>query len=204
MFWLITAAYAGVIFTEEDLQEFCADQGECPMVIGEVIEATCISKAEYPDGSVITNYGATIQVIEDADNLGLGDSFELHTTDNDYLDADEAPLCAETDPGHPVGEIARYYLSPQVMDGVYSLYGSQSFYPTDDSNPDPEPICDPLVDDEEEEEVDDTGENEDNDEPEAVVETKGCSSTGGPVSAVLGLLALVGIVRRREADELSY
>ena len=203
MFWLITAAYAGVIFSEDDLQEYCVPSRECPMVFGEVIEATCISKGEFPDGSVITNYGATIQIIEDANNLGLGDTFELHTTDSDYSKADAAPGCSTTDPGHPVGEIARYYLSLQVMDGVYSLYDSETFYPTDDSDPDPEPICDSIIDEEEEEEVDDTGENEDNDAPEAVVETKGCSSTGGPVSAALGFLALVGIVRRREADKLS-
>jgi uncharacterized protein (TIGR03382 family) len=197
MFWFITAAYASIIFSEDDLQDLCVPSGEYPMVIGEVIEAECISKGEYPDGSVITNYGATIQVIEDADNLGLGDTFELHTTNNDYSNADIAPGCSITDPGHPAGEIARYYLSPQVVDGVYGLYDSETFYPTEDSNPDPEPICDSFVDDEEE--VDDTEGKADNDEPEAVVETKGCSSTGGPVSAALGLLALLGIVMRRES-----
>ena len=141
LLWLVGAAFGGVIFSEKDLQEFCVDSGACPMVLGEVISAECRSIGTDTFGVIHTRYGAGIEVLAPSAEMELGSVFVLHTLNSDYSEADDEPGCVDTDPGHPVGEIARYYLRPEPVDGIYSLYDIETFYPSPESDPDTEPIC---------------------------------------------------------------
>ena len=187
MIWFVSQAVAGILVMEEELQETCVNEGYCFQVIGEVIDASCLSVQENQMGAVITNYQATIEVLEDVNGLGVGAEFVLQTTNYDYSNASDEPECADNDPGHPVGEISRFYLRPDSTDGVYSLYASGSYYPTDDSNPNSLPDCPSLNDD-----ADDVN-NESDEEIE-----KGCSTVSdSPISPLMALFFIVLAWRQR-------
>lgn len=191
MIWFVSAAMAGVIFSESELETYCVDGGQCPVVVGEVIDAECLGEETDSMGAIITEYGATIRVIEDTDGIGIGDQFELRTTNYDYTNAYTYPGCYETDPGHPIGEVARYYLDPLPQNGVYFLFDSETFYPTKDSHPDEGEICDSS---DTEETVHDGPESETSE----AEESGGCSTVSSPLSGWVLLLAPLAIGWRRQ------
>jgi hypothetical protein len=187
MIWFVSQAVAGILVMEEELQEMCVDEGYCFQVVGEVIDASCLSVQEDQMGAIVTNYEASVEVLEDVHGLGLGTEFVLRTTNYDYSNAEDSPGCYDTDPGHPVGEISRFYLSPDGTDGVYSLYAAGAYYPTEDSNPSALPECPSLNDDE------DDMNNDSEEEME-----KGCSTVSdSPISPLLSLFFIALAWRQR-------
>ena len=185
MFWLISHAFAGVPLLESDLQEMCVSNGTCPQILGTVIDAECYGVQEDQMGAIVTRYRATISVIENMDEFDISETFILQTTNYDYSQAEAQPNCYENDPGHPVGEIARYYLDPVPEDGIYFLYQGGTAYPTEDSMPSELPECPSL-----EEDTESTGEEE--------VDTKtGCTSVASPIHTLYALFPLLWLYRRR-------
>jgi len=142
--FLIGSALAGGTFEETELETGCLLDGTCQRVTGEVIDATCRSTSRDSYGIIYRKFSAEIEVVEGRGTLRAGTTFILHTETIDYSEADESigmPGCSTYDPGHPVGEIARYYLNPALTNGAYTLYGTETFYHEEDSLPSPEPIC---------------------------------------------------------------
>jgi hypothetical protein len=195
LLWLIGAAFGGVIFAEEELQEHCVGSGECPMVLGEVISAECRSVGTDTFGVIHTRYGASIEVLTPSAEMDLGSVFSLHTLNSDYSEADEAPGCVDTDPGHPVGEIARYYLQPEPVDGIYSLYDIETFYPNPESDPDPEPICDLDAGPDTDEPLPEPSDS-DGDGASTEPEKKGCAHVQASPIGTLWLGGLFGLACR--------
>ena len=150
MLLLVSTAFAGVLMDESEIQSMCDSEGSnCFAVLAEVIDSNCRGVAEGGLGEVVSNYSATLSVLEDYNELGL-DEIELFTTGYDYSDAQEQPSCYDTDPGHPIGEQAVYYIYESAEDGIFNLYMSGSYFLTDDSDGDSEPICDALPKDDDE------------------------------------------------------
>ncbi len=190
MFWLISQAFAGVPLPESELQAQCVPSGTCPQIVGAVIDAECYGVQEDTMGAIMTRYRATIEVLENVDGIDIADTFVLETVNYDYSQAEAQPNCYDSDPGHPIGEIARYYLDPEVESGVYFLYQSGTFYPTEDSAPGELPICPSL----ETEEVAESGEAAEETESKA-----GCSAAPrAPFGGLLALLPLALLWRRRK------
>ena len=152
-------------------------------VHAEVIDASCRGVAEGSLGEVISNYSATLSVLDDDNGLGL-DEFELYTTGYDYSNAEDMPSCYDTDPGHPIGEQAVYYVYESEMEGIFHLYMSGTYFLTAESDGDLEPICDALP---EQEAGDDTGidqaEHDHGEEPEG--------KSGCQMVSPVGLLPLI-------------
>jgi hypothetical protein len=192
VFFLLGSAWAGVVFDESELQDMCVTPGTCLAVVGEVIDAGCRSSTRSNDGVVTREFTATIEVIEGAEALPTGHTFTLHTSSQDYSDVDPdlgLPGCTIYDPGHPVGEIARYYLNPSSTNGVYHLYQSETFFHLDHSDPDDEPLCAAMED------WDPYGADGPSSGPD---ETKGggCSVVPHPKAHMLWWMALVGLAIR--------
>ena len=105
----------------------CEADASCFVVHAEVIDASCRGVAEGSLGEVISNYSATLSVLDDDSGLGL-DEFELYTTGYDYSNAEDMPSCYDTDPGHPIGEQAVYYVYESEMEGIFHLYMSGTYF----------------------------------------------------------------------------
>ena len=197
MFWLVVSqAFAGALYTEEALEEYCIGTGDCPLVIGTVVDSECYSVLEDEMGAFVTRYRATIQVSEDVDGIGIGEQFVLQTVNYDYSQTEDSPGCYETDPGHPIGEEARYYLNPQNEDGIYFLYGPLTYFETESSAPSSVPEC-PSLDDEEEENLDETSQQDDEIKEESSTSCSSLQQT--PIKGLLWSLLPLGLVwfRRR-------
>ena len=166
MLLLVSTAFAGVLLEESEVQSMCESDSSCFVVHAEVIDASCRGVAEGSLGEVISNYSATLSVLDEESGLGL-DELELYTTGYDYSNAEEMPSCYDTDPGHPIGEQAVYYVYESEMEGIFNLYMSGTYFLTAESDGDLEPICDALP---EQEAGDDTGidqaEHDHGEEPE--------------------------------------
>ena len=143
MLLFVSTAVAGILVEEAEVQSMCESDASCHVVLAEVIDASCRGVAEGSLGEVISNYTATLTVLEDNSGLGV-DEFELYTTGYDYSNAEDMPNCYDTDPGHPIGEQAVYYVYETEAEGIYNLYMPGTFYLTADSDGDLEPICDEL------------------------------------------------------------
>ena len=185
MFWLISQAVAGVPWAESELQDLCVADGNCPQIVGAVLATECYGVHEDEMGAIITRYRSTIEVLENVDGIEITDTFILQTANYDYSQAEAQPNCYDSDPGHPVGEIARYYLDPEVESGVYYLYQAGTFYPTEDSDPGELPDCIDLAE-------------ESTEEVEETENKTGCASTqGSPFRGILALLPAALLWRRR-------
>ena len=203
----VTSAFAGILWEEDQLQEECLEPGTCLYVVGEVIDAGCRSTSQDDMGVIHRQFRADIRVIEGNDELPEGAEFTLHTASTDYSyieDESGLPGCTLYDPGHPLGEIAGYYLTVDSTDGVYNLYGSESFFHTEDSDPDPEPLCAELEADwdlsGDDDPVDDGDSSDAVDESSSSDKEGGCSSAASSGPAWLWMTGLIGLlVRRRSA-----
>jgi len=202
MLFLISTAFAGILMDEEMLQTECLEPGTCLMVVGEVIDAGCRSTSQDASGAIHRQFTATIEAIEGDGDIEAGDTFTLHTESSDYSNVDEdagLPACTIYDPGHPIGEIARYYLEVGSSGETYSLYGSESFFHTDASDPAPEPLCAELEDwdpegGDDSSDIDGTSASSDE-------KSSGCTSVINSASSALWLVGLMGLLFRARADE---
>ncbi len=201
--WLVSTAFAGIPWEEDQLLDECINPESCIVVLGEVIDAGCRSTAQDSNGIIYREFTASIEVLEGTDSIEAGAVLTLHTSSSDYSEVDEdvgLPGCTQYDPGHPIGEVARYYLGVDTEDGIYALWGSETFFHTEESNPDPEPLCAELENwdaDPENEEPDSNGdpvdaESTNSDEPKE----GGCSAVSAPATAVLWIASLMAILIR--------
>ncbi len=200
MFFLVSTAFAGVLWEEDQLQTECVDPGTCLVVLGEVIDAGCRSSSQDQYGIIYREFRADIRILEDSDFMAEGTEFTLHTASSDYSYADEevgVPGCTLYDPGHPIGEIARYYLSLESVDGVYALFGSETFFHTDESAPDPEPLCAELEDWDPEGGNDGEAENLGDDVELNNSKEGGCASVSATGSSWLWVTGVLGLLMRR-------
>jgi hypothetical protein len=148
MIFLISTAFAGILYSEEELTESCTGlDSNCAVITGEVIDAGCRGVSEDDMGAVLTSYTATIQVLDDVHGLGE-EVIVLHTSNWDFSNAEATMSCYETDPGHPIGEVATYYLYTGSEEEIYTLYAPESFFISDSSDGDSDPLCDTLPFDE--------------------------------------------------------
>ena len=141
--FLLSTAFAGVWLDENEMLSSCeADTEGCIVVLAEVTGGDCISTSTAQDGAVETRYEANLRILEVQVGNLQADEINLFTVNYDYSNAEASPSCYDTDPGHPTGEVARYYLSTNTMDnGSYQLYVAMAFYETDESNPGDLPVC---------------------------------------------------------------
>jgi len=202
MLFLISTAFAGILMDEEMLQTECLDPGTCLLVVGEVIDAGCRSTSQDASGAIHRQFTATIEAIDGDGDIEAGDTFTLHTQSSDYSNVDEdagLPACTIYDPGHPIGEIARYYLELNSGGDTYSLYASESFFHTDTSDPDPEPLCAEL------ENWDPEGGDDSSDIDGTTAgsdeKSSGCASVTTSPSSALWWMSLIGLLIRTRADE---
>jgi len=204
---LVTSAFAGVLWEEDQLQEECIEPGTCVYVVGEVVDAGCRSTSQDESGAIHRQFRADIRVLEGTDELPEGTVFALHTASTDYTYVDDdygVGGCTLYDPGHPVGEIAGYYLAIESTDGVHSLFGSETFFHTDDSDPDPEPLCAELEADwdfsDDDDSSDDDGSSSDEASSSSSAKEGGCSSAAVSSQGWMWMTGLLGLlVRRRTA-----
>lgn len=144
MLFLISTAFAGGLYSEEELVENCTGfDSNCVVITGEVIDAGCRGVSEDDMGAILTSYTATIQVLDDVHGIDE-EVIVLHTVNWDFSNAEATMDCYETDPGHPIGEVATYYLYTGSEEDIYTLYAPEAFILSDSSDGDSEPLCDAL------------------------------------------------------------
>ena len=203
--WMVSTALAGILWEESELQSECLAEGYCLLVTGEVIDAECRSSTKDDEGVIVRQFSANIVAIEASDDFAEGTEITLHTESWDFSESDDGMGCSLYDPGHPVGEVARYYLNIESTDGAYALYGSETFFQTDDSDPDPEPLCDEL-DEAWKNSGDDTGTHTGTHEGDAEGSTStddkgsGCAVATGSPGAWIWIAGLVGLLTRRQTS----
>ena len=64
MLLLVSTAFAGVFLEESEVQSMCEADASCFVVHAEVIDASCRGVAEGSLGEVISNYSATLSVLD--------------------------------------------------------------------------------------------------------------------------------------------
>ena len=198
--FLLSTAFAGVWLDENEMLSSCeADTEGCIVVLAEVTGGDCISTSTAQDGAVETRYEATLRILEvQVGNLDA-DEITLFTVNYDYSDAADSPSCYDTDPGHPAGEVARYYLSTNTMDnGSYRFYVAMAFYETADSNPGDLPVCADTDLPENNNNADTANGTTDGATEDEDSSKSGCANIAPPYGYAALSLLLFGLINRRK------
>jgi len=202
LIFLLSTAFAGVWLEESELLLTCeADSDGCAAVLAEVIDSSCLGRSEAADGAIETRYRATLRIIEVQVGRLEASEITLFSVNYDYSNSDSYPSCYDNDPGHPVGEIARYYLSTSTINNDdYVLYESMAFFSAEDSAPGDLPDC---VD------IELSGDTEDNSSTEPQYDEEddhsksGCASLTPPFGYAALSLLIFGLLGRRKRQYSS-